>query len=341
MSRYIVYVLSKSALPLARRLGEGIDAPVCAPSRFAQPGMQGFDSLRELVAATFSRFDGHIFIAASGIVVRTVAPLLAAKDRDPAVVAMDPQGQFAISLLSGHLGGANELAKRCAEITGGQAVITTATDTAGVVSVDLLARDRGLHIADLGEVKAVNAALLEGRAVLVHDPLGCLGELDSASFRLVDGPADFRADTPCVRVHWMEGEPRAGLLRLHAPVLTLGVGCRRDTAMEEIRDLIHRVLKENGLARHSVAVMGSADIKGDEKGLLEAARELGVPLEFFEAGELASVATPTPSTMVEQHVGTASVSEAAALLLSGGGELLVDKQKTERATVAVARRKTC
>jgi len=341
MSRYIVYVLSKSALPLARSLGQGLDAPIYAPNRFVKSGMQGFDSLRELVAATFGRFDGHVFIAAAGIVVRTIAAHIAAKDRDPAVVNMDPEGRFVISLLSGHLGGANDLARKCAEITGGQAVITTATDTAGVVSVDVLARDRGLHLADLDEVRNVNAALLEGRMVPVYDPLGCLGELDPVSFSMVESPGDFKPGDPGVWVHWMEGWSRPGVLRLHAPVLSLGVGCRRGTPMEEVLDLIHHVLDENGLARKSVAVMGTADIKHDEEGLLDTARELNVPLEFFEAEELASVSTPTPSSMVEQYVGTASVSEAAALLLSRGGELLVAKQKSERVTVAVARSNAC
>ncbi|WP_147820053.1 cobalt-precorrin 5A hydrolase [Salidesulfovibrio onnuriiensis] len=341
MPRYAVYVLSRPALPLARSLGNELDASIHAPSRFAEAGIHGFDSLRELLETTFARFDGHVFIAAAGIVVRTIAPLLGSKDSDPAVVAMDPEGRFVISLLSGHLGGANELARRCAKTTGGTPVITTATDSAGVVSMDMLASERGLHIADLGEVKAINAALLEGRAVRVYDPLGCLGELDAAAFRRVDRPEDLAREEPGVWVYWREGAPGPGLLRLRPPVLTLGVGCRRGTPREEILGLILRVLEENGLARESVAAMGTADIKRDEQGILEAARELGLPLKFYTAEELAAVAAPTPSSMVERHVGTPGVCEAAALLLGEGGELLVAKQKTERVTVAVARRKTC
>lgn len=341
MARYAIHVLSRSALPLAQALGQKLGAVIHAPERFAASGMTGFASLRSLMKTSFTRFDGHVFIAATGIVVRTIAPHLSSKAEDPAVVCMDPQGRHVISLLSGHLGGANDLAIRCAAITGGQAVITTATDTMGVPSVDMLARERNLHIIDLDTIKDINAAFLEGRSVQIHDPLGCLGELDGVLSRPVEFPEDWHTGEPGIWVHWKHQPACTEMLRLVPRILTLGVGCRRGTSGQDIHAFVSRVLKEHDLLPEAVDCMGTADIKRDEQGLLEAAEELNVSLRFFSGEVLAEVDSPTPSSMVEQHVGTPSVCEAAALLLSDGGELVVPKQKTDKVTVAVARRKQC
>lgn len=336
-----LYVLSRSALDLSRTLGRELCADVFAPIRFAEEGMVGFDSLPEQVGRNFTRYSGHVFIAATGIAVRAIAPHLRSKDVDPAVVSMDPQGANVVSLVSGHLGGANQLARQCAAITGGRAIITTATDCAGVPSLDMLAQERGLRIGDPDAIKDVNAALLEGRPVQVFDPLGSLGPLDPEAFVRSDTPNPWREGEPGVRVHWTVSPKRPGLVRLYAPILSVGVGCRRGTPAREIHDFVLRVLTENGLAVESVAAMGSADIKKDEVGLQEAARKLGLPLEFFDADTLKTVDAPNPSAMVERHVGTPGVSEAAALLLSAPGELIVPKQKTSRVTVAVAGRTKC
>lgn len=341
MSSCAIYVLSRSALDLSRALGRELGADVFGPSRFAESGMTGFDSLPAQVGRNFTRYSGHVFIAAAGIAVRAIAPHLRSKGVDPAVVAMDPQGANVISLLSGHLGGANQLARQCAAITGGRAIITTATDCAGVPSLDMLARERGLRIGDPDAIKDVNAALLEGRTVQVFDPLGCLGPLDPSLFTMLDTPDQWQEDRPGVRVHWTVSPKRPGQVRLYAPVLCVGMGCRRGTPASEIREFVERVLTENGLAVESVAAAGTADIKKDEAGLLLAAQELGLPLTFFDADTLKTVDAPNPSAMVESHVGTPGVSEAAALLLCEGGELLVAKQKTSRVTVAVAGRTKC
>ncbi len=341
MNRYALYVLSRSALPLARSLAQALEADVYAPVRFAPDGVTGFEGMPELVGQTFSQYAGHIFIAASGIAVRAIAPHLRSKAVDPAVVVMDPGGRNVISLLSGHLGGANELARQCAAISGGRAVITTATDCAGVPSLDMMAQEHGVRIGNANAVKAINAALLEGCPVQVYDPLGCLGDLDTRFFVNRTTLEEWHEGEPGVLVHWKILPKTADTLHLYPPVLAVGVGCRRGTPSSEIHEFLLRVLQKHGLAIESVAVMGSADIKQDESGLLLAAEEFGLPLEFFPADQLKAMDPPTPSSLVESHVGTPGVCEAAAQLLSEGGELLVSKQKTSRVTIAVARRKKC
>jgi cobalamin biosynthesis protein CbiG len=321
-----LYALTPAGLDLARRLARDLDGAVFAPERLAGPGETGFAALGPCLAANFRAFPAHVCVAAAGILVRLLAPLLGSKDRDPAVLALDPAGKFCVSLLSGHLGGANGLARRVAALTGGQAVITTATDCAGLPSLDLLARERGLRIGNPEAVKRANAALLEGRALRVEDPEGRLGDLDPALFEPVDQGGD-------VVVGWRAG--RGPALRLHPPVLWAGVGCRRGTQPEEILGLLRSVFGAESLALDSLAGLASVEDKRGETGLLAAAGELGLPLRFFTREELSRAPVATPSAAAREHLGLEGVCEAAAILAANGA-LLVPKRKTARATLAVA-----
>lgn len=321
-----VYALTPAGLDLARRLARGLDGAVFAPERLAGPGETGFAALGPCLAGNFRNFQAHVCVAAAGILVRLLAPLLGSKGRDPAVLALDPAGKFCVSLLSGHLGGANDLARRVAAITGGEAVITTATDCAGLPSLDLLAREKGLRIADLAAVKRANAALLEGRALRVQDPEKRLGDLDPALFEPVDQGGD-------VVVGWSRAEGPA--LALHPPVLWAGVGCRRGTQPEEILGLLEQVFAEEGLALPSLAGLASVEDKRGETGLLAAAGQLAATIRFFSREELAGVPVVTPSAAAREHLGLEGVCEAAAVL-AANGRLLVPKRKTARATLAVA-----
>jgi len=336
-----VYALTGQGLILAEKLAAGLGGTVHAPRRFASGSVQPFDSLSETVARTFKRYDGHVFVAASGIVIRCIAPHLVGKDMDPAVVCLDQGGRFAVSLLSGHLGGANELAGRCAEIVGGQAVVTTATDSAGLPSLDVLADAKGLVIGNIGRVKAVNGALLDDRVVQVFDTENCLGLSDFPCFSLVSRREDWKAGLPGVWVSFREDCPDEDALRLYPKVLTLGMGCRKGVPEEDISAHVRAVFAAAGLALSSIGALGSVDVKKDEPGLLEAAVNLGVEPVFFTKEQLDAVDAPNPSGTVMRRMGIGSVAEASAILLSEGGELLVEKTKTQTVTLAVARRKVC
>jgi len=335
-----VYALTRQGLILANRLAAELGGVVFASRRIAEgTGVQPFDSLPELVAENFSRFSGHVFVAAAGIVVRCIAPHLAGKDRDPAVVCLDQEGRFAVSLLSGHLGGANDLAVRCAQAVGGQPVVTTATDSAGLPSLDVLAASRGLVIGNLDRVKGVNGALLDKQPVQVYDPEDFLGLAEEKLFLPVSHRDDWQAGEPGVWVSWKEDCPDRDALRLYPRVLMLGVGCRRGVGRDEIYSHVVNVFEAAGLSLRSVAGLGSVDVKADEAGLLEAAADLGVEPVFFAKERLDAVDAPNPSGTVMRRMGIGSVSEAAAILLSKGGSLLVEKTKTRTVTLAVARRK--
>jgi cobalt-precorrin 5A hydrolase len=300
--------------------------------------------LQPLVARLWPECCGFIFIMAAGIVVRTVAPLLQAKDRDPAVVVVDDAGRYAVSLLSGHIGGANELATRCAALIGATPVITTATDANDLPSFDMLAKEQGWAIDDLSRVKVLNAMLLEGKriAVVDHDDAvrsfcagrGNLSFFDDLSSAVMSDAAGHLVVTN--RILPADCDLAATLV-LRPRNLCLGIGCNRGTSAEEIESFVMKNLRQLSLSLKSVGCIATAKAKGDETGLLAFASKCGVPLRVFESRELNEVEVPSPSSAhAFAAIGAKGVAEPAALLASDGGRLLLKKVKDGNVTLAVA-----
>lgn len=307
-----------------------------------QGGLQ-FKRLAPAVEKQFNRFKGHVFIMSTGIVVRMVAPLLRHKTQDPAVVVADERGRHAISLLSGHLGGANDLARQVAGILGGDPVITTATDVNDLPAIDILAQKAGLSIENADAIKHVNAAILEGKPVFLHDPFDFSGQRFGDDGRIqwrpwTDAPEDDTGTAAGVLIDDTIVRIPKGTLLLRPPTLIAGMGCNRGTDMAEMLGLLTETLDDHGLNILSLAALASVDIKQDEDGLLSLAEKLGVPLNFYSRNELKQVENiENPSKMVEKHIGVKSVCEAAAILATRGGRLIVPKKNTKNVTVAIAR----
>ncbi|WP_031098785.1 MULTISPECIES: precorrin-3B C(17)-methyltransferase [unclassified Streptomyces] len=278
----------------------------------------------EAVRAAFAECEQLVCFLATGAVVRLLAPLLAGKAADPGVVCVDEGGRFAVSLLGGHGGGANALAREVGEVLGAEPVVTTATDAVGLPGLDTL----GLPYE--GSVAAVSRALLDGEPVALEAevawPLPPLPVAPQGSYtiRVTD-----RAVAP--------GE-REVLLR--PPSLVVGVGASKGAPVEEVLGLVEESLRDAGLSPRSLAELATVDAKAQEPGIVAAAERLGVPLVTYSAEELAAVEVPNPSDAPLAAVGTPSVAEAAALVR--GGELLVPKKKSAgqpaMATCAVVRR---
>ena len=333
--RMAVYAMTGQGLLLAGRIAAMAPADIFATERLAGDGVQGFARITEQVRVNFHLYHAHVFVAAAGIAVRAIAPLLHSKTEDPAVVVCDQNAEHVVSLLSGHLGGANELARRIADHLGGRPVITTATDTARKPAIDTLAQSRNCVIADPSRIVHVNRVLAEGGQVTVHDPGNILGLQDDAetddAFTLVDDPQ------AQVLVSW-KNEDAPGLV-LHPRRLWAGIGCRRGVSRQEIVSALGGVLENYGLAAASLAGLASVELKADEAGLLEAAQELGLPLEFFEASLLDETQVPNPSERVREKIGAKSVCEAAsvqaALKTSPRARLIVPKSIVGNVTVAV------
>jgi cobalt-precorrin 5A hydrolase/precorrin-3B C17-methyltransferase len=269
-----------------------------------------------------------IGICASGILVRALAPLLDDKRNEPPVVAVAEDGSVAVPLLGGHHG-ANAIARKIAAGTGGIAAITTAGDMRMGVAFD--DAPRGWRIANPDLIKPVTAALLAGEDVALDCEAGNAGWLSDIPFA-ADG--EWRV---LITDRSKASDERT--LVLHPPVLALGVGCERDIDPEELETLALSTLDGAGLASESVACIASIDLKADEPAVQALAARLGVPLIFFSAAELEAQAPrlKTPSDVVFREVGCHGVAEGAALATTGtGGELVVPKIRSKRATCAIA-----
>ena len=301
-------------------------------------------SVAESVRLAWSQCEQLVCFLATGATVRLIAPLLADKHRDPGVVCVDEAGRFAVALVGGHDGGANQLAGRVAEALEAQAVVTTATDAVGVPGLDTL----GWPVT--GELAAVSRALLDGLPVALAADLRYPLPALPPNVQPLPGDAADAADAAAV-IHvsdrsapWAADAGALPRVVLHPRSLVVGVGASRGVTAEEVLDLVRDTLADAGLSPHSLRCLASVDAKAEEQGLVEAARTLGVELLTFAADALAAVPVPNPSAAPLAAVGTPSVAEAAAVLGADDGELLVPKRKSApegraaMCTVAVARR---
>ena len=350
-TKLAVWVLTPNGAMLADKIFQKLpDVSVYASSRIINvfSYLKTFENLVDSIHHEFHQYTGHVFIMSTGIVVRLIAGLIQHKTVDPAVIVLDDRGQHAISLLSGHLGGANELTRRIADIVGARPVITTATDVNQLPAIDILAKENNLYIENPKAIKHVNMAILEGRTIFIHDPYGCLSDLlpncevqDLAEFvkTAQENLELSQANTMVgVYVNDIVVDLPSQILVLRPSSLVAGIGCNRNTELSEIRNLLVSVSGHANLSISSLRCLASIDVKADEKGLIELSQHLDLPLMFFNRQELNQVNTiQNPSTVVEKHVGVKSVCEAAAILAARNGTLVVPKQTTRNATVAIAR----
>jgi cobalt-precorrin 5A hydrolase len=290
------------------------------------------EGIARTVRKSWKEYDGFIFVMASGIVVRSIAPLLENKRTDPCVVVCDESGQFAISMLSGHLGGGNALAEEIAKVVGGQAVITTASDILGHTAVDMWARTNALVPENDTVLTTLSSILIDsGKLRILSDiELGVL-------------PADFvRVDDGCnadlivsVSTDW-QGMSAQFLRPL---TLAVGIGCNRGTSSRQIQEALAETLIKHALSFFSISTLASIDLKADEQGLIEFAETKKMPIQFYSSDELNKVAGLKRSQIVYQSTGAYGVSEPAAILASGGGKLIVEKTKWSDVTIAIAEKK--
>lgn len=304
---------------LAERLGKALGGTVSC----TRDGI----SLAEWTAEAFATKRALVYVGAAGIAVRAIAPHLKSKASDPAVVVIDECAHFAVSLLSGHLGGANELAWQIAKISGATAVITTATDANGVFAVDEWARVQGMAVFDSKKIKAVSAKLLAGERIAVRSAFPIDGEPPAGFFLTEDSDADV----------WVDVRPH-DVLTLVPRTLTLGVGCKRGTARETIEARFAALCAEHSILPEAICAAATIDLKRDERGLLDFCAAHGWPLSFYTAEELAAVdGAFTPSDFVARTTGVDNVCERAAVKCAGG-ELMVKKYAGEGVTLALAKK---
>lgn len=317
--RCAVLALTKGGGDLGRQLAASLGGDF-----FACKGR-----LAEVFAQVWRDYPQIVCIMATGIVVRTIAPLLQDKYRDPAIVVCDEQGRFAVSLLSGHLGGANLLAQRVALATGGHPVLTTASDVLGHTALDLWCRDLGLIPGDKAAFTRAMGRLVDHGALKVWSacPLPPLPpDLHPVKER---DAADLIVDART------ESTAKAALL--HPQSLVFGIGCNRGTPVAAIAEAVAATCAQHQLAPEAIARLASIDLKQDEAGLLEFAHDQRLTIDFFPSDQLNQVAGVSTSAAVLKATGAKGVAEPAALLSAGPGSiLLVNKIKWTDVTTAVA-----
>jgi cobalt-precorrin 5A hydrolase len=344
-----IIAITPGGARLGRGLREKLDgADLFIPAKHAGEAGAGAVifavELKELVRQLWPDYRGFVFIMAAGIVVRVIAPHLRGKEIDPAVVVMDEAGAFAVSLLSGHLGGANELALKLAGLSGGQAVITTATDVNGLPAWDEVARREGLRIEPVKNIRRLNTLLLEGERIVLVDRRrriarhfdsvpGVVPMANFAAAQQVEGAGKVFV----THRHIPQLEAQDDLLVLRPKDLVVGIGCNRGTPAAEIEAAVEKELRNAFLSPHSIACLATIDAKADEEGLNLFAESRGIPVEYHSAEALNAVGAPSdPSPHAMAAVGAKGVCEPAALLSAGSDALLIKKKVCGNVTVAVA-----
>ncbi len=283
-------------------------------------------------AEDFSSCDALLFVGACGIALRSVAPCIKSKEKDPAVLVIDEQANFVIPVLSGHIGGANALARYLAPCLGAVACVTTATDVNGLFAVDEWAARNAMVIDSLPAAKKVAAALVAGEEVGLSADFPVSGPLPKYIKIKDEGAVGFRVALNT------EKSPYSETLHLLPKIVRLGIGCRRGARAEQIEETVERVLAEAKIDLRTVKSIASIDVKKDEAGLLAFAEKMSLPLHFYSKEELQAAAGDfSASAFVSAAVGVDNVCERAAVR-DGGERILVPKTSLAGlgATVAAA-----
>lgn len=315
----------------------------------ALPAISDPRSLHEIVAEWFTKSaaDAIIFVGATGIAVRAIAPFICGKAVDPAVLVIDEAGRYVISLLSGHLGGANALARTAASLIEAEPIITTATDAESAFAVDTFAKENGFLLTDLRKAKEVSAKVLRGEKLRIYS--------DIPMERLVQRPARHEAELVSAqdidradivisyRTHILKPTEKLSQaigLRLIAKRVHVGLGARKGVTQAEVAAAVATCLEDAGIDPRAVVALASIDLKKQEAGILAYSYECGVPFVTYTAEELRTVEGAfAGSSFVQSVTGVANVCERAAAYAagrSGHAEVLVHKTIHGNVTTAVA-----
>ena len=350
LARQLASNLPDAELHLERRLAEDSE---CDTHLYDLP-------LRPVLQNLFVNRDALVVFLPIGAAVRLLAPVFAGKKRDPAVVCVDDAGRYAISVLSGHAGGADELSRRVADALGAQPIITSASDALNVTAIDLVGRQAGWRIeASPGDLTRGAAAVVNGEPVALWlDPATGTSWPDDSPLsdgivvveNLDDATAGGYAAILAVSDRLLLREANRPIVIYRPPTLVAGVGCRRGVDAAHLQELLADTLQEHGLAGQSIAKIATSDLKAGEPGIVALAESLAVPLQTYAAAELNAAAgqepepadaarglsRPTPSA-ARDLLGVFGVAEPAAMLAAGTSGVIVPRTKSDRATIAFAR----
>lgn len=311
--------------------------------------IQYYEKTRIVFTDIWSKYDAIICIMATGIVVRDIKDLLKHKSVDPAIIVMDEKGINCISLLSGHLGGANDLVRKIAKTIGANPVITTATDVNNLVAPDAISNELNLAIEDFSLLKTINSNLVAGDKIdfLVDDSLPeCTEFIEKASNKGID----FVAFNKSTKINNQVGtvlvaeknyiKASSPILYLRPKSLVVGMGCRSGIKQEELYSALKKAVEQIDYSLKSIKAITSAWVKNEEQGLLELADLLRVPIYFYTQEQLAATVKKynlAESAFVKEQIGVGNVCEAAILSYKEKVQLVKKKESYNKITVALGR----
>lgn len=303
---------------------------------FANGEVEG--GIKSLMIYLAMEYDGLVFISATGIAIRLMNPYIIDKTIDPAVVVVDDMGRFSISLLSGHIGGGNELAKWIGDIIGATPVITTASDGRGIESIDLFAMKNNYHMENMGDVKNITAMMVNGEKIgfysemdqiIEYNPLVLLDDLEyidpSIKGLIIVGSSQYNGEGISI--------PKCRLIPKN---INIGIGSRKGVKGTKIIQSIEAAVNRANLSTKGIKAIGTVEVKKDEIGIIEAAKYFDCPLKIFTIDEIKNVEDKfEKSQFVKDTIGVYSVSEPVAYLL--GGNLITRKSKHNGITISISK----
>ena len=347
MEKISVLAITKNGVNIGKNLKELFpDWNIFAPEKFSNGNNTitwYSEPTSEKIVELFKNNDALVCLFSLGAVIRLIGKHLKDKKTDPAVIVIDDKTNFVISVLSGHIGGANELTQEIAEKIGALPVITTAADVNKTIAVDLVGREFNWKIDDDSTVTKISAHMINEEAIGVLQEVGnkkWYKELPK-NVTVYDSLEDLKKSNSKAHLIISDKIINDDLAKesviYRPPSLVIGIGLHWDTSKETIKEGIEHCLKKFKLSSKSIAKLVSIKKPEDVQGLINIGKEIGIPVEYVNREDLAEITAPNPSDTVKAFEGTASVSEAAAIKISGG-ELIVEKQKfPPNLTIAIAR----
>ena len=347
MEKTVVLAITKNGVKIGEELKKIFpDWSIFAPLKLSNENTEIVwysEPTTDKIVKLFKNNNALICLFSLGAVIRLIAPHLKDKKTDPAVIVIDDKANFVISVLSGHIGGANELTEEIAEKLGALPVITTAADVNKTIAVDLVGREFNWKIDDDSTVTKISAHMVN------EEPIGILQEVGEKNWyknlpknvMIYDNMGDLKKSNSKAHLiisdKIIDDEISNESVIYRPPSLVIGIGLHWDTTKETIREGIDHCLEKFKLSSKSIAKLVSIKKPQDVQGLIDLGEEMGIPIEYVNREDLAEISAPNPSETVKAFEGTASVSEAAAIKVSEG-ELIVEKQKfPPNLTIAIAR----
>lgn len=344
-----IHAITKEGIRLAEKISNSLNAPIFGPDKFADEKIDKLSAYKSgefdlTLSDQWNKFDAHIFIMSAGIVVRKISNLIEDKVKDPAVIVIDERALHAISLLSGHIGGANELTQTVSDITGALPVITTATDVWNKPAFDTVASKLGWVPTNKEAIKELNSLFLQNKKIglIIPEVIYDKHYKNYSNLKLCKNENDLPNDLDGIfTLESLLSEKNVEhlsvpILKFKCPNLVAGIGCRAGVPLFEIEIALKESLSEIGYDFQNISTIATVDIKEDEEGLNMLSKKLDVPIMYYSSVELDKVDVPSPSKTVTKKIGTSSVCEASAIRASKSGRLILKKKKFERVTIALA-----